>query len=89
MTYKNRLTTSTTLSEDGAQVLETPSTSGNRSRQTSGIFTTIGFSMAGSAQRYNTLRGKVASGLVAVSKCPPPLHNGVTFENLLGGHHGY
>jgi hypothetical protein len=68
----------------GCTALETPTTSGNRSRQTSGIFMSIGFSMASSGRLYNTLQGKTDSGLVAVSKCSPPLTGMALSKNLLG-----
>jgi hypothetical protein len=67
-----------------ATVLETPTTSGNRSRQTSGIFTSIGFPMASSGRPYNSLRAKTDSGLVAVSKCSPPFTGLALSKNLLG-----
>ncbi len=54
-----------------------------------GFFAPIVFSMAGSAQSYNTLRGKAASGLIAVLKCPPPIFlMGGLLNKLSGGHHG-
>lgn len=63
-------------------VLETPQLAVTAPESSSGIFTSIGFAMAGSGQRYNTPRGKTASGLVAVSKYLPPLHWGGSFEKL-------
>ena len=69
-------------------VLETPLLAVAAPDSLSGIFTPIGFSMAGSGQSYNTLRGKAASGLVAVSKYLPPLTGLAHSINLLGGHHG-
>ena len=54
----------------------------------SGFFTSIGFLWSGSAQSYNTLRGKAASGLIAVLKYLATPQQGVISTNRLGGHHG-
>ncbi len=68
----------------GCTVLNTPSNSGNRSRQTSGIFTSIGFLWSGSAQLYNSLRAKTASGLLAVLKYPTAPQQGGFSTNPIG-----
>ena len=65
----------------------------------SGFFTSIGFCRAdfsstasaqwpGSAQLYNSLRAKSASGLVAVLKYLTTPQQGGFSTKLLGGHHG-
>lgn len=54
----------------------------------SGFFTSIGFLWSGSAQSYNTLRGKAASGLIAVLKYLTAPQQGDLSTKLLGGHHG-
>lgn len=69
-------------------VLETPLLAAAAPDSLSGFFTSIVSSMAGSGQSYNSLRAKAASGLVAVSKCPPPVSRVVPSTNLLGGHYG-
>ena len=54
----------------------------------SGIFTSIGFLWSGSAQSYNSLRAKPASGLSAVMKYPVTPSSGWFSSNRLGDHHG-
>lgn len=74
------LTHPTPCGDTPRTVLETPQLAVAAPESPSGIFTSIGLSMAGSGQRYNTPRGKTASGLVAVSKYLPPLRRGGSFE---------
>ena len=65
-------------------VLNTPPNSGNRSRQTSGFFTSVGFLWSGSAQLYKTRKGKTASGLLAVLKYPITPKQGDFSTNPIG-----
>ena len=69
-------------------VLETPLSAVAAPDRHSGFFTSIGSLWQVVGQSYNTLRGKAASGLIAVSKYLPPF-TGLDFSiNLSGGHHG-
>lgn len=74
------LTPPTHCGDTSRTVLNTPHIAVTAPESQSGIFTSIGLSMAGSGQRYNTLRGKTASGLYAVLKYPPPLSGGGSFN---------
>ena len=54
-----------------------------------GFFASIDFFLwSGSAQSYNTLRGKAASGLCAVLKYLTAPHQGELSTNHIRGHHG-
>ena len=79
-----RLTASPRGAQNPRQVLNTPLLAVSAPDSLGGFFTAIGFSMAGSAQSYNSLRAKAASGLVAVLKYPPPLSGVVLSTKLLG-----
>ena len=69
-------------------VLNTPHVAVSAPVSLSGFFTPIGFQWSGSAQSYNTLRGKAASGLHAVLKYLTTPQQGGFSTKLLGGHHG-
>ena len=69
-------------------VLNTPLLAVSAPVSHSGFFTSIGFQWSGSAQSYNTLRGKAASGLIAVLKYLTAPKQGGFSTKLLGGHHG-
>ena len=69
-------------------VLNTPQLAVSAPVSHSGFFTSIGFLWSGSAQSYNTLRGKAASGLIAVLKYLTAPQQGGFSTNRLGGHHG-
>ena len=69
-------------------VLNTPLEAVSAPVSLSGFFTSIGFQWSGSAQSYNTLRGKAASGLRAVLKYLTAPQQGGFSTNLEGGHHG-
>lgn len=69
-------------------VLNTPLSAVAAPVSHSGFFTSIGFQWSGSAQSYNTLRGKAASGLIAVLKYLTAPQQGDFSTNLSGGHHG-
>lgn len=69
-------------------VLNTPQLAVAAPVSLSGFFTPIGFQWSGSVQSYNTLRGKAASGLVAVLKYLTTSQQGGFSTNQLGGLHG-
>ena len=69
-------------------VLNTPRLAVAAPVSLSGFFTSIGFQWSGSAQSYNTLRGKAASGLIAVLKYLTAPQQGGFSTNHKGGHHG-
>ena len=69
-------------------VLNTPLLAVSAPVSHSGFFTSIGFQWSGSAQSYNTLRGKAASGLCAVLKYLTAPQQGGFSTNHIGGHHG-
>ena len=69
-------------------VLNTPHKAVAAPVSLSGFFVSIGFQWSGSAQSYNTLRGKAASGLRAVLKYLTAPQQGGFSTNLEGGHHG-
>ena len=69
-------------------VLNTPRLAVAAPVSLSGFFTSIGFLWSGSAQSYNTLRGKAASGLIAVLKYLTAPQQGGFSTKRLGGHHG-
>ena len=71
-----------------ATVLNTPLEAVTAPVSLSGFFTSIGFLWSGSAQSYNTLWGKAASGLRAVLKYLTTPQQGGFSTNLEGGHHG-
>ena len=71
-----------------ASVLNTPHIAVAAPVSLSGFFTSIGFLWSGSAQSYNTLRGKAASGLCAVLKYLTTPQQGGFSTNHIGGHHG-
>ena len=69
-------------------VLNTPPKAAPAPVSLSGFFTSIGFQWSGSAQSYNTLRGKAASGLLAVLKYLTTPQQGGFSTKPKGGHHG-
>lgn len=69
-------------------VLNTPQLADSAPVSQSGFFTPIGFQWSGSAQPYNSLRAKSASGLTAVLKYLTTPQQGGFSTNQLGGHHG-
>ena len=69
-------------------VLNTPRLAVAAPVSLSGFFTSIGFLWSGSAQLYNSLRAKTASGLTAVLKYMTTPQLGGFSTNQLGGHHG-
>ena len=69
-------------------VLNTPLSAVAAPVSHSGFFTSIGFLWSGSAQLYNSLRAKTASGLTAVLKYLTTPQQGGFSTNQLGGHHG-
>ncbi len=69
-------------------VLNTPLEAVSAPVSLRGFFATIGFLWSGSAQLYNSLRAKSASGLRAVLKYPAAPQQGELSTNLEGGHHG-
>ena len=69
-------------------VLNTPLEAVSAPVSLRGFFASIGFLWSGSAQSYNTLRGKAASGLIAVLKYLTTPQQGGFSTKLLGGHHG-
>lgn len=69
-------------------VLNTPLEAVSAPVSLRGFFASIGFLWSGSAQLYNSLRAKSASGLLAVLKYPTAPQQGELSTNLEGGHHG-
>ena len=69
-------------------VLNTPHKAVAAPVSLSGFFVSIGFQWSGSAQSYNTLRGKAASGLYAVLKYLTAPYQGELSTKPKGGHHG-
>ena len=70
-------------------VLNTPLEAVSAPVSLRGFFASIGFFLwSGSAQLYNSLRAKSASGLLAVLKYPTAPQQGELSTNLEGGHHG-
>ena len=69
-------------------VLNTPHIAVAAPVSQSGFFTSIGFLWSGSAQSYNTLRGKAASALCGVLKYLTTPQQGGFSTNHIGGHHG-
>ena len=65
---KNQLDHRAKAWQSFSPVLNTPHIAVAAPVSLSGFFTSIGFLWSGSAQSYNTLRGKAASGLLAVFK---------------------
>ena len=85
---KNSLDCASTQWQPVSPVLNTPLSAVAAPVSHSGFFTSIGFLWSGSAQSYNTLRGKAASGLIAVLKYLTAPQQGDFSTNLSGGHHG-
>ena len=84
-----RLTSPCHPADNPTPVLNTPPLAVPAPVSHSGIFTSIGFGfpVAGSAQSYNSLQAKAASGLMAVLKYPLPLNRAALSTKPLGGHH--
>ncbi len=72
----------------GYTVLNTPQLAVSAPVSHSGFFSSIGSLWSGSAQSYNSLRAKPASGLTAVLKYLITPQQGGFSTNQLGDHHG-
>lgn len=85
---KNALDLLPTQGQDACTVLNTPQLAVSAPVSLSGFFAPIVFLWSGSAQLYNSLRAKTASGLTAVLKYLTAPQQGDFSTNQLGDHHG-